>query len=210
MGSRYEFSLCWDCALATSAKCPWAESGQPVEGWKVRNTKIRFSRGEITDSYHVYRCPLFVRDAKKGGMEKVALGGETNDKGSSSNKHSVTDAVYRMAVASGLGHLGHSDSALANCGDREARILNEPEREVIDLAYGILERAVEDWKALEYGRKESAMIEKGSWVERSEVVGFFFSKWFSRLCEPLHYSPEEIRAALNIPEEAKQWMTKQS
>lgn len=209
MGSRYEFTLCWDCALATSDRCPWAESGQPVKGWKARSTKIRFSRGEISDSYHVYRCPLFVRDAKKGGMEKVALGGEANDKGSSSNKHSVTDAVYRMAVASGLEHLGDSNRPVANRGDRETRLLS-PERDVIDLAYGVLERAVEDWKALEYGRKESAMIEKGAWVERSEVVEFFFSKWFSRLCEPLHYSPEEIRKALNIPEEAKQWMTKPS
>lgn len=84
--------------------------------------------------------------------------------------------------------------------------MNE-EREIIDLAYGILERAVLDWKLLEYGRKEAAMVERGEWVKRDDMVAFFFSKWFHRLCEPLHYSPEEIRAALNIPECAKTWKT---
>ena len=47
------------------------------------------------------------------------------------------------------------------------------------------------------------MVERGEWVKRDDMVEFFFSKWFHRLCEPLHYSPEEIRAALGIPESAR-------
>ena len=77
------------------------------------------------------------------------------------------------------------------------------------MAYVILERAVLDWKLLEYGRKEAAMVDKGEWVQREDLVDFFFSKWFSRLCEPLQYTPEEIRAVLNIPEDAR-WTIKQS
>ena len=199
MGSKYDHTLCWDCAKATSPECPWAESGKPVEGWRAKKTKLRFS-GEESDSYRVFSCPLFERDAVKGGMKKV--GGE-NDKGvCRGGKHSATDAVYRMALIANSGNLGSGDSALADCGDRQTRILNE-NRDVIDLAYGVLERAVMDWKLLEYGRKEAAMVERGEWVKRDDMVEFFFSRWFHRLCEPLHYSPEEIRAALGIPESAR-------
>lgn len=208
MGGRFEHTLCWDCAKATSAECPWAESGTPVPGWKAKKTKLKFSR-EVSTSFHVKECPLFERDARHGGVDKyVALGGETNER-SNSNNGGATDAVYRMAQFLGSGYMGSRNCLVVDCGDRKARVLNS-EREVLDLAYGILERAVMDWKALEYGRKETAMVEKAVWVERSEVVAFFFSKWFARLCEPLHYSPEEIRAALNIPEEARAWMTQSS
>lgn len=203
-----EHTLCWDCALATSDKCPWADHGEPVEGWGARATKIkhRYGGGEtvITDSYHVWRCPMFIRDAERGGMKKVALGGETNDKGMCGNKPSSASAVYRMAQFPSLGDLGNRDCPVAHRGNGQTRVLNPPpnDREILNFAYAILESAVEDWKALDYGRKTEVMAEKGEWVKRDETVAFFFSRWFAQLCEPLHYSPEEIRAALNIPPDA--------
>ena len=201
-------TLCWDCALATSDKCPWADHGEPVEGWGARATKIKHRHGTgdavITDSFHVWRCPLFERDAERGGMKKVALGGETNVKGMCGNKPSSASAVYRMAVTPCSGGVGNSNRPVADSQNRGTRVLNPPpnDREILNLSYAILESAVEDWKALDYGRKTEAMVEKGEWVKRDETVAFFFSQWFSQLCEPLHYSPEEIRAALNIPPDA--------
>lgn len=201
-------TLCWDCALATSDKCPWADHGEPVDGWGARATKIKHRHGTgdavITDSFHVWRCPLFERDAERGGMKKVALGGETNVKGMCGNKPSSADVVYRMAITSGSGRVGNSNRPVADSQNGGTRVLNPPpnDREILNLSYAILESAVEDWKALDYGRKTEAMVEKGEWVKRDETVAFFFSMWFAQLCEPLHYSPEEIRAALNIPPDA--------
>ena len=203
-----EYTLCWDCALATSDKCPWADHGETVEGWGARATKIKHRHGTgdavITDSFHVWRCPLFERDAAKGGREKVALGGETNDKKHGGNKPSSASAVYRMAITPCVGGVGNSNRPVADSQNGGTRILKPPpnDREILNLSYAILESAVEDWKALDYGRKTEAMAEKGEWVKRDETVAFFFSQWFSLLCEPLHYSPEEIRAALNIPPDA--------
>lgn len=201
-------TLCWDCALATSDKCPWADHGEPVDGWGARATKIKHRHGTgdavITDSFHVWRCPLFERDAERGSMKKVALGGETNVKGMCGNKPSSASAVYRMAITSDSGRVGNSNRPVADSQNRGTRVLNPPpnDREILNLSYAILESAVEDWKALDYGRKTEAMVEKGEWVKRDETVAFFFSQWFAQLCEPLHYSPEEIRAALNIPPDA--------
>jgi len=200
---HHEHTLCWDCANATNNRCSWVDRGEPVEGWRARKTTIRFS-GEETKSYCVHYCPLFERDAERGGLKKLPLGGEVENEGSSCNQHSAADAVCRMAIVSDSGHLGSGDSPLADYPDRKARLLkdNPQDREVLDLAFGIIEQAVRDWKVLEYGSKESAMVEKGEWIHRKELVEFFFSKWFARLCEPLHYSPEEIRAALHIPEDS--------
>lgn len=201
-------TLCWDCKNATNNDCPWADHGEPVPGWGARATKIKHRHGTgdavITDSYHIWRCPLFERDAERGGMKKVALGGETNVKGMCGNKPSSASAVYRMAITPDSGRVGNSNRPVADSQNRGTRVLNPPpnDREILNLSYAILESAVEDWKALDYGRKTEAMVEKGEWVKRDETVAFFFSQWFSQLCEPLHYSPEEIRAALNIPPDA--------
>lgn len=204
MGKRHEHTLCWDCKNATSMDCPWVDRGVPVEGWRARKTTIRFAC-ENSESYHVHFCPLFERDAANGGLKKVALGGE-NGKGNSGCGQSCTaDARYRMAQHINPGSLGNSRGSVVDRGDRQTRLL----REDLDLAFGIIEQAVRDWKSLENGRKEETMVEKGEWVSRTELVEFFFSKWFSRLCEPLHYSPEEIREALRIPEDAL-WTIRQS
>lgn len=206
--NQNEHTLCLDCALATSDKCPWADHGEPVEGWGARETKIKHRHGTgdavITNSFHVWRCPLFERDAAKGGREKVALGGETNDKKHGGNKPSSASAVYRMAITPDSGRVGNSNRPVADSQNGGTRVLNPPpnDREILDLAYGILEGAVDDWKALDYGRKAEAMVERGEFVKREDMVEFFFSRWFTQLCEPLHYSPEEIREALNIPPDA--------
>lgn len=213
MAMKHKFkepAICWDCANATNNRCSWVDRGEPVEGWIARKTTIRFS-GEETKSYCVHYCPFFERDAERGGLKKLPLGGEVENEGCNSNQRSTADAVYRMAQFSGSGNLGDSDSPLADYPNRKARLLkdNPQDREVLDLAFGIIEQAVRDWKVLEYGAKEDAMVEKGEWIHRKELVEFFFSKWFARLCEPLHYSPEEIRTALHIPEDAL-WKTRLS
>ena len=201
-------TLCWDCKNATNNDCPWVDRGEPVPGWGARATKIRHRHGTgdavITNSFHVWRCPLFERDAAKGGREKVALGGETNDKKPGGNKPSSASAVYRMAITPDSGRVGNSNRPVADSQNGGTRVLNPPpnDREILNLAYGILEGAVDDWKALDYGRKAEAMVERGEFVKRENMVEFFFSRWFTQLCEPLHYSPEEIREALNIPPDA--------
>ena len=72
-------SLCWDCANATNPdKCPWVGDGEPVDGWWARKDKIKFSfadwdgkiKTKMTDTYCVIMCPLFERDAWRGGLHK--------------------------------------------------------------------------------------------------------------------------------------------
>ena len=209
---HHEHTLCWDCANATNNRCPWVDRGEPVEGWRARKTTIRFS-GEETKSYCVHYCPFFERDAERGGLKKLPLGGEVDQHGKNlcRDKLCASAPVGGVVKLSDSRHLGSGDSPLAYYPDRKARLLkdNPQDREVLDLAFGIIEQAVRDWKVLEYGSKESAMVEKGEWIHRKELVEFFFSKWFARLCEPLHYSPEEIRTALYIPEDAL-WKTRLS
>ena len=69
------------------------------------------------------------------------------------------------------------------------------------MSYGIVERAVLDWQALDYGRRESVMID-GLLVERLETCEFFFGDFFLRICDALSYTPRQIRRALHIPEDA--------
>lgn len=203
---RHEHTLCWDCANCVGG-CSWSSKGQPVEGWRARPTKIRFS-GETTDSFIVYHCPKFERDAENGGMKKAALGREEDHYGKNlcRDKSCASAPVGGVVERPDSGDLGHSRGAVANRKNRRTRVLTDG-REMIDLGFGLLERAVIDWKTLEYGRKESALVEKCEWVEKDELVRFFFSRFFALLCEPLPYSPEEIRSALKIPEEAR-WTIK--
>lgn len=72
-------SLCWDCACATdSSRCPWATESKPVKGWWAKPHTIWFmqtnadgSRHRVeTESYCVIMCPLFRRDAYRGGTQK--------------------------------------------------------------------------------------------------------------------------------------------
>ena len=67
----------------------------------------------------------------------------------------------------------------------------------------IIEQAVLDWIRLDYGRLGRMSGEGGShYIYRAEVEAFFHSQWFETLLlfALPDYTPEDIRAALNIPE----------
>lgn len=55
---------CWNCKRAcntTGHKCPWADRGEPVEGWKATPTRWKDRDIEIR-SYDIVECPLFIKD----------------------------------------------------------------------------------------------------------------------------------------------------
>ena len=54
-------TLCWRCKR-DGRTCPWMAAEKPVPGWDATQTKIQHKRrGKIreTESFFVYRCPLF-------------------------------------------------------------------------------------------------------------------------------------------------------
>lgn len=56
--------LCWNCKRACNTaghKCPWADRGEPVEGWKATPTRWK-DRGLEIRSYDIVECPLFIKD----------------------------------------------------------------------------------------------------------------------------------------------------
>ena len=67
-------SLCWDCSKSIGEdKCPWASSYEPIEGWLAHKTK-KASTGDNSYSYLVVECPLFKRDAVRGGLFRYKEG----------------------------------------------------------------------------------------------------------------------------------------
>lgn len=68
--------LCWNCKRAVNSKdfkCPWADTGIPVEGWcAIQNTVHQSGRKDI-DSYYVTSCPLYVQDKPWGCDHRSAL-----------------------------------------------------------------------------------------------------------------------------------------
>lgn len=55
---------CWNCKRACNTaghKCPWADRGEPVEGWKATPTRWKDRDIEIR-SYDIVECPLFIKD----------------------------------------------------------------------------------------------------------------------------------------------------
>lgn len=58
-------TICWDCANATGG-CSWSKSLVPVEGWKAIKTKK-----QTVESYAVYDCPEFKRDAMGNGLRRL-------------------------------------------------------------------------------------------------------------------------------------------
>lgn len=72
-----------------------------------------------------------------------------------------------------------------------------------DLACGILEQAVYDWIALDYGRLGYSLPREGhALLYRAEVESFFKGKWFEFLLAYAlpQYDPSAIRRALHIEE----------
>jgi len=51
-------TLCWGCANAYSG-CSWSRDFKPVDGWDAKKTKIETHNRGYTDSYIVYKCPMF-------------------------------------------------------------------------------------------------------------------------------------------------------
>ena len=66
-------SLCWDCANATGTVCCWANYGKPVDGWLAEKTK-KASYDTEEYGYLVIDCPLFIRDAVRGGLYRYRKG----------------------------------------------------------------------------------------------------------------------------------------
>lgn len=65
-GKGGPFSLCWDCQNACSG-CDWSRSLEPIPGWTATPTVINHQSGP-EDSYIVWDCPMFKRDAIRGGQ----------------------------------------------------------------------------------------------------------------------------------------------
>lgn len=203
-GAR-QFTLCWDCKNATSSKCPWVDRFEPVEGWCARHHRVSGSYFPY-DSYCVIRCPLFKRDADRGGQTPYPkpLKGDGKNEKRNSNKRGTPVPV--RGVVEPTGYRSVDDvrrPVVVETGWRQ-RVLDQPNRDVFDLAYVILERAVEDWKALDYGRRSEVIVDK-ELVERDEVVEFFFSKWFEILLNAtLPYTPAQIRRYIHMPENIRE------
>ena len=90
------------------------------------------------------------------------------------------------------------------CGGLVEDTFSEKEPSQIDdkgcvaLAEAIVERAVEDWKFLEYGALEEIVF-CGGRIFKSEILEFFFSEWFEHLLESFtEYTPQQIRRYLKI------------
>lgn len=64
--------LCWRCRIATGRlsrrtgePCPWAEKGEPVEGWDAEMTRRQLTDAygrRTQESWRIRRCPLFEED----------------------------------------------------------------------------------------------------------------------------------------------------
>lgn len=202
------FTLCWDCAHATDDQCAWVRDGEAVEGWTATPTKLKWG-GDYSKSYIVRTCPMFKRDAENGGQRKyvshlgyMPLKGEKEHGTGNHSKYRAPDAWDRMVKPRGSERVGNGGGSVVNRPNGGTRCaLDHIERDILDLSFGIVERAVLDWQALDYGRRESVMID-GLLVERLETCEFFFGDFFLRICDALSYTPQQIRRALCIPEDA--------
>ena len=77
------------------------------------------------------------------------------------------------------------------------------EKDCGTLAEAIIERAVEDWKFLEYGALEEIVF-CGGRIFKTELLEFFFSEWFEQLLESFtERTPQNIRRYLKIKEDMR-------
>ena len=63
-------TLCWDCEKSLGG-CSWADKFIPVKGWTAIKTQKRQNTKESIDSFDVYECPQFERDAMNGGLYRL-------------------------------------------------------------------------------------------------------------------------------------------
>jgi len=74
------------------------------------------------------------------------------------------------------------------------------DNDVVNLAAAIIERMVEDWRFLDYGKLDNITF-CGSRIRKSDCVEFFFSPWFETLLAAVtDVTPDEVRKAIKIPE----------
>ena len=77
-------------------------------------------------------------------------------------------------------------------------------RDTVTLAEAIIERAVMDWKYIEYGQMEDKIHSNGTAIWKDELLEFFFSSWFECLLASFsQHSPEQIRRFLQITDNMK-------
>ena len=70
--------------------------------------------------------------------------------------------------------------------------------DIPNLASAIIEQAVTDWIALDYGAIDSILF-CGQSIERKKLLEFFFSRWFEVLLESFsEWTPKQIRRAIKI------------
>ena len=67
--SRYKMTLCWDCAKAVG-HCSWSADLKPVEGWTATPTRKKLRKDLEFESFVVYDCPEFKRDAFCNGLKR--------------------------------------------------------------------------------------------------------------------------------------------
>lgn len=100
-------SLCWDCACATeSGTCPWATEFKPVDGWWAKpqtiwyNASYKDGRRERVEipSYLVIMCPLFRRDAFRGGLKPIEKHKPILDNASDVDIRHLAAAIIRQSV----------------------------------------------------------------------------------------------------------------
>lgn len=196
-----EFTLCWDCKNAVYQRCEWTEKFEPVPGWQAVHRQVSKTYFPY-DSYRVLYCPKFVRDADRGGQTPYPK--EAKNEKPNCDKHCSSCSQRGVVEPLGAGRVDDGRGCLACETGWRQRVLDQPNRDVFDLAYVTLERAIEDWKALDYGRRAEVMVDK-ELVGRNEVVEFFFSKWFEiLLAATMPYTPKQIRKLIRMPEDARE------
>ena len=68
---RHTHTLCWNCAHSVHPDvCPWVDDFTPVPGWTAVKTSLMQDSVQPYESYRVVSCPLFKRDAYRGGTRK--------------------------------------------------------------------------------------------------------------------------------------------
>ena len=74
------------------------------------------------------------------------------------------------------------------------------EMDVHNLACAAILQAVEDWKALEYGKIEARKF-LNQRIKKSDLIAFFYCREFKMLLHMAlpEYTPDQIRRALRVP-----------
>lgn len=89
---------------------------------------------------------------------------------------------------------GLEDNVFSGNGDR----IELDRNDIKNVAEAICEKAIEDWKSLDYGNLSSLQV-SGETITRAELLDFFFSEWFERLIHAFsRHSPEQIRHYIKI------------